>query len=80
MKNIAIINTTLGTLFGVMNTRATVNIFRQLNDGNQELLRSNKLFRILADDEFIGDLSIYNARVIGLTIILGVVDILIEEA
>ena len=59
---------------------AYVNIFRQLKDGKEELLRSNKLYNLLADNEFIGNRSIYDARVIGLTVTLGVVSILIEEA
>ena len=80
MKNNAHINATLGALFGVMDTRTNVNIFRQLKDGKEELLRSNQLFRLLADDEFIRDLSIYNARVIGLSVFFGVTSILIEEA
>lgn len=79
MENNAIINTRLEDLFEIMDARANVNIFR-LKDGKQELLRSNKLFRILADNEFIGNRSIYNARVIGLSITLGETSILIEEA
>ena len=79
MKNNAVINMTLGTLLGVMDARANVDIFR-LKDGKEELLRSNKLFRILADNEFIFDRSISNARVVGLNVTLGVTSILIEEA
>lgn len=79
MEDNAIINTRLEDLLNVMDARANVNIFR-LKDGKQELLRSNKLFRILADNEFIGNRSIYNARVIGLSITLGETSILIEEA
>lgn len=79
MENNAIINTRLEDLFDIMDARANVNIFRTTADGKEELLRSNKLFRLLADNEFIGDRSIYNARVIGLTVALGVASILIEE-
>lgn len=80
MKNATILMT-LGTLFAIMDARANVDIFIEKPDGKQELLRSNKLFMILADNEFIGNLSIYNARVIGLSNILGgVTSILIEEA
>ena len=80
MKNNATILTRLEGLFEVMDPRARVNIFIQRKDGKEELLRSNKLYIILADNEFIGDRSIYNARVIGLSITLGVTSILIEEA
>ena len=79
MKNATILST-LKDLLNVMDARANVNIFRQLKDDKQELLRSNKLFRLLADNEFIGDRSIYNARVIGLSVTLGETSILIEEA
>lgn len=79
MKNATILMT-LGALFAIMDTRANVDIFIEKPDGKQELLRSNKLFMILADNEFIGNLSIYNARVIGLSNALGVTSILIEEA
>lgn len=80
MKNNAHINARLEDLFEFMDARAYVNIFRQLKDGKEELLRSNKLYNLLADNEFIGNRSIYDARVIGLTVTLGVVSILIEEA
>lgn len=80
MKNNAHINARLEDLFEFIDARAYVNIFRQLKDGKEELLRSNKLYNLLADNEFIGNRSIYDARVIGLTVTLGVVSILIEEA
>lgn len=79
MENNAIINVKLGYFLNVIDARVNVDVFR-LKDGKQELLRSNKLFRLLADNEFIGDRSIYNARVIGLSVTLGVTSILIEEA
>lgn len=79
MKNATIL-TTLEALFEVMDPRATVNIFKETDNGNNELLRSNKLYNLLADNEFIGNRSIYNAKVIGLSIALGVASILIEEA
>ncbi len=79
MKNNAIINTRLEVLLNVIDARANVDIFAQRGD-KQELLRSNKLFVLLADNEFIGNRSIYNAKVIGLNVTLGVVSILIEEA
>lgn len=79
MKNNAIINTRLEGILNVMDARANVDIFAQRGD-KQELLRSNKLFVLLADNEFIGNRSIYNAKVIGLNVTLGVVSILIEEA
>ncbi len=80
MKNNAIINTTLEVFLNVMDARANVNIFKATADGKEELLRSNKLYNILADNEFIGNRSIYNARIIGLNVTLGVTSILIEEA
>ena len=81
MKNNAHINARLEDLFEFIDARAYVNIFRQRKDGKEELLRSNKLYNLLADNEFIGNRSIYDARVIGLTVTLGVVvSILIEEA
>lgn len=80
MKNNAHINARLEDLFEFIDARAYVNIFRQLKDVKEELLRSNKLYNLLADNEFIGNRSIYDARVIGLTVMLGVVSILIEEA
>ena len=80
MNNNAIINTRLEDLFEIMDARANVNIFKKTEDGKEELLRSNKLYRLLADNEFIGNCSIYNARVIGLSVALGVTSILIEEA
>lgn len=79
MKNATILST-LEALLNVMDARANVNIFKATADGKEELLRSNKLYNLLADNEFIGNRSIYNARVIGLSITLGVTSILIEEA
>lgn len=80
MKNNAHINARLEDLFEFIDARAYVNIFRQRKDGKEELLRSNNLYNLLADNELIGDRSIYNARVIGLSFTLGVTNILIEEA
>ena len=80
MNNNAVIQTRLEELFKVMDPRASVTIFKKAEDNKEELLRSNKLFRLLADNEFIGNRAIYNARVIGFTVTLGVASILIEEA
>lgn len=77
MKNNAHINATLEALLGVMDARAYVNIFRQLKDGKEELLRSNKLYNLLADYEFIDKYGEY--KVIGLTIVLGNKCLLIKE-
>lgn len=79
MENNAIISTTLETLLGVMDARAHVIIFRQLKDGKQELLRSNKIYNIISDQEFFGAHNVCNAKVIGLTVTLGAVSILIKE-
>lgn len=76
MKNATIIMT-LEALFKVMDPRTNVGIFRQLKDG-QELLRANKLYNLLADNEFIGKYG--SCKVIGLSVALGVTSILIEEA
>ena len=46
MKNNAHINARLEDLFEFMDARAYVNIFRQLKDGKEELLRSNKLYNL----------------------------------
>lgn len=79
MKNATIL-TTLEDLLNVMDARANVNIFRQLKDGNQELLRSNKIYNIISDQEFFGAYNVCEAKVIGLSVALGVASILIEEA
>ena len=80
MKNNAHINARLEDLFEILDARAHVSIFKKTDDGKEEILRSNKLYRLLADNEFIGNRAIYNARVIGLTVSFGVTSILIEEA
>ena len=80
MKNNAHINATLESLLGSMDARAYVNIFRQLKDGKEELLRSNKIYNIISDQEFFGAYNVCEAKVIGLTIAFGVASILIEEA
>lgn len=78
MKNNAIINTTLEELFKVMDPRAYVNLFKQIEGDKDELLRSTNLFKLLADDEFIGKYGSY--KVIGLTIVLNSTSLLIKEA
>ena len=78
MENNAIINTRLEELLGVMDPRAYVNIFKKTEDGKDELLRSTNLFRLLADDEFIGKYGSY--KIIGLTIVLLHTNLLIKEA
>lgn len=80
MKNNAHINATLEAVLGVMDARASVNIFRQLKDGKEELLRSNKIYNIISDQEFFGAYNVCEAKVIGLSVSLGVTSILIEEA
>lgn len=77
MKNATIL-TTLENLLNVMDARANVEIFIQLKDGKEGLLRSNKLYNLIADPEFIGKYGSY--KVIGLSIAFGVASILIEEA
>lgn len=80
MKNNAHINARLGDLFRSLDAREHVNIFKKTDDGKEEIVRSNKLYRLLADNELIGNPAIYNARVIGLTVTFGVTSILIKEA
>ena len=78
MKNNAIINTTLKELFNVMDPKAYVIIFKDLEGDKDELLRSTSLFRLLADDKFIGKYGSY--KIIGLTIVLDSISLLIKEA
>jgi hypothetical protein len=80
MGNNAVINSTLEELLGVMDARANVNIFRQLKDGKQELLRSNKIYNIISDQEFFRAHNVCEAKVIGLLVSFGFASILIEEA
>lgn len=80
MKNNAHINATLEAVLGVMDARAYVNIFRQLKDGKEELLRSNKIYNIISDQEFFGAYNVCEAKVIGLSVTFGATSILIEEA
>lgn len=77
MKNATIIST-LEDLLNVMDARANVDIFIQLLGGKEGLLRSNKIYNLIADPEFIGKYGSY--KVIGLSIALGVASILVEEA
>ena len=77
MKNATIL-TKLEALLDVMDARANVDIFIQLKDGKEGLLRSNKIYNLISDPEFIGKYGSY--KVIGLSIALGVASILIEEA
>ena len=77
MKNATIL-TTLEELLNVMDARANVNIFESKENNKQDLLRSTKLYNLLPDDLFITVYGDY--KVVGLSIALGVVSILIEEA
>lgn len=77
MKNATILST-LEDLLNVMDARANVDIFIQLKDGKEGLLRSNKIYNLISDPEFIGKYGSY--KVIGLRVTLGVASILIEEA
>ena len=78
MKNNKNIGATLEELLNVMDARANVNIFKDLGNNKDELLRSNKIYNLIADPEFIGNYGSYD--VIGLCVILGITSILIEEA
>jgi hypothetical protein len=72
------IGATLEDLLNVMDARANVNIFKDLGNCKDELLRSNKIYNLISDPEFIGKYGSY--CVIGLCVTLGVASILIEEA
>ncbi len=78
MKNNKNIGATLEELLKVMDARANVNIFKDLGNCKDELLRSNKIYNLISDPEFIGKYGSYN--VIGLCVTLGVASILVEEA
>ena len=78
MENNAIINTRLEELFNVMDPRAYVNIFTKTKNGKDAILRSTNIYKLIADDEFIGKYGSY--EVIGLTIILNHTNLLIKEA
>lgn len=78
MKNNAVISARLEGLLEALDARSYLTIFNKREDGKEELLRSTPIYRLLADEEFIGNFKEY--KVIGLTVILGHVNILIEEA
>lgn len=78
MNNNAVISAPLEELLASLDARAYITIFTKSEDGNEALLRSNYIYKLLSDDEFIGNFS--NYRVIGLTIILKHINILIKEA
>lgn len=78
MKKNAVISAPFEELLASLDARAYVTIFTKSEDGKEALLRSNYIYKLLSDDEFIGKFSSY--RVIGLTIILKHINILIEEA
>lgn len=78
MKNNKNIRSTLEELLNIMDARANVNIFKDLGNCKDELLRSNKIYNLISDPEFIGKYGSY--YVIGLCVTLGVASILIEEA
>lgn len=78
MEKNATILSTLEELLKVIDARANVTIFRQLKNGNQEFLRLNKVYNLIADPEFTNEYGSY--KIIGLCIALGVANILIEEA
>lgn len=78
MNNNAVISAPLEELLASLDARAYITIFTKSEDGKEALLRSNYIYKLLSDDEFLGNFS--NYRVIGLTIILKHINILIEEA
>ena len=78
MNNNAVISAPLEELLASLDARAYITIFTKSEDSKEALLRSNYIYKLLSDDEFLGKFS--NYRVIGLTIILKHINILIEEA
>ncbi|MBO5926372.1 MAG: hypothetical protein J6Q38_02280 [Clostridia bacterium] len=78
MNNNAVISAPLEELLASLDARAYITIFTKSEDGKEALLRSNYVYKLLSDDEFLGNYS--NFRVIGLTIILKHISILIKEA
>ena len=77
MNNNAVINARLEGLLAVLDARSNLTIFTKREDGKEALLRSTPIYRLLADEEFLGK---YNgAKVVGLAITLGQISILIEE-
>lgn len=78
MNNNAVISATLEALLASLDARAYITIFTKSEDGKEALLRSTYIYKLLSDDEFLGNFS--NYRVIGLTIILNHINILIKEA
>lgn len=78
MNNNAVISATLEALLASLDARAYITIFTKSEDGKEALLRSTYIYKLLSDDEFLGNYS--NYRVIGLTIILNHINILIKEA
>lgn len=78
MNNNAVISAPLEELLASLDARAYITIFTKSEDGKEALLRSNYIYKLLSDDEFLGNFSSY--RVIGLTIILKHINILIKEA
>ena len=78
MKNNAIVNTRLEDLLNVMDARANVNIFNKELSLDERLIRSEKLYYLIADGEVLSQFGSF--KVIGLSVALGVASILIEEA
>ena len=78
MEKNATITATLESLLNVLDARASVDIFREIENG-QEGVRGTKIFNLLSDPEFIGKYGSH--RVIGVSInALTGISILIKEA
>lgn len=77
MKNSTILST-LEELLNVMDARAHVNIFNKELSKDERLIRSEKLYCLIADNEFLSQFGSF--KVVGLSVALGVTSILIEEA
>lgn len=78
MKNNAHINATLEAVLGVMDARADVIIYKNINDSKDTPLITDKIYKLISDPEFIGKYG--NYHVIGLTVFTSITALLIEEA
>lgn len=80
MENATII-TTLAEFLGILDARANIEIFKitdKADNFGQELLCSTKVYNLLGDSEFLGNYGFYKVK--GLSVCLGTVSILTEEA
>ena len=53
MNNNAVISAPLDELLASLDARAYITIFTKSEDGKEALLRSNYIYKLLSDDEFL---------------------------